>query len=146
MSDTKLFDNTASSTGVPQVSGLVASDSITSLSQSFDSSDVGARTLNVNAYVLNDGNNGNNYEVTLVAASGAINSPGPDLGTVINNGGNVPTQLNVDLAGLGDLLAQLPPTAAGEEDDPEKIKARRRSDRSPLRVTDGGVKTPPTLR
>jgi filamentous hemagglutinin family protein len=146
VSDTKAFDNTTSSTRAPQVSGLVSTDSIADLSQAFDSSAVGARTLNVNGYVLNDGNGGNNYEVTLVAASGAITSPPPDLGTVINNGGNVPTQLNVDLAGLGDLLAQLPPTAAGEEDDPEKIKARRRSDRSPLRVTDGGVKTPPTLR
>ncbi|MFY9477759.1 MAG: YDG domain-containing protein [Aquabacterium sp.] len=154
VSDTKSFDNTTSSTGAPQVSGLVANDNVASLSQAFDSSAVGARTLNVNGYVLNDGNNGNNYEVTLVTASGAITNPPPpnpptntpDLGSVINNGGNVPTQLNVDLAGLGDLLAQLPPTAAGEEDDPKKIKARRRSDRSPLRVTDGGVNTPPTLR
>ena len=154
VSDTKSFDSTTSSTGAPQVNGLVANDSVASLSQAFDSSAVGARTLSVNGYVLNDGNNGNNYEVTLVTASGAITNPPPpnpptntpDLGSVINNGGNVPTQLNVDLAGLGDLLAQLPPTAAGEEDDPEKIKARRRSDRSPLRVTDGGVNTPPTLR
>jgi filamentous hemagglutinin family protein len=146
VSDTKPFDNTTNSTGVPQVSGLVANDSVASLSQAFNSSAPGARTLSVNGYVLNDGNGGNNYEVTLVTASGTITSPPPDLSSVINNGGNVPTQLNVDLAGLGDLLAQLPPTAAGEEDDPEKIKARRRSDRSPLRVTDGGVKTPPTLR
>ncbi|WP_158622697.1 YDG domain-containing protein [Aquabacterium soli] len=157
VTDSKAFDTTATSTAAPQASGLVANESIAALSQSFDSSAVGVRGINVNGgYAITDANGAsslNNYDVTLVSATGAITSPPPnpptttpDLGTIINNGGGQPTSINVDLAGLGDLLAQLPPTAAGEEDDPEKIKARRRSDRSPLRVTDGGVKSPQPLR
>ena len=157
VTDSKAFDTTTTSTASPQASGLVANETIAALSQSFDSSAAGVRGINVNGgYVITDANGAsslNNYDVTLVSATGTITSPPPnpptttpDLGTIINNGGGQPTSINVDLAGLGDLLAQLPPTAAGEEDDPEKIKARRRSDRSPLRVTDGGVKSPQPLR
>lgn len=151
VADTKVADGTTTSSATPQFSGLVEGDTLGNLSQSFDGSAVGAHVINVDGtYTLSDGNGGNNYAVTLVSADGEITAPStsnpPDLGTVINNGGSQPTPLNVDLAGLGDLLAQLPPTAAGEEDDPDKIKARRRSDRSPVRVTEGGVKSPPTLR
>ena len=154
VTDNKAFDTTTSSAAAPQASGLVSTDTIGGLSQSFDSSAAGARVINVNGgYTISDGNGGGNYEVTLVSATGTITSPPPntppttpDLGSIINNGGTQPTAINVDLAGLGDLLAQLPPTAAGEDEDPEKIKARRRSDRSPLRVTGPGVNTPPALR
>lgn len=153
VADTKVADGTTTSNGAPLSSGLVGNDTVGNLRQSFDSSDVGPRGMGIaSGYTVNDGNGGNNYNVTLVAAQGEITAPPvtnppanpPDLGTVINNGGTQNTPINVDLAGLGDLLAQLPPTAAGEEEDPEKIKARRRSDRSPLRVTEGGVKSPAT--
>ena len=159
VSDSKTFDASTTSSAAPQVSGLVAGEAIGGLSQSFDSSTAGTRVINVNdGFTITDSKGVSslgNYEVTLVSAAGAIavppvtsptTTPPPDLSTVINNGGSQPSAINVDLAGLGDLLAQLPPTAAGEDDDPEKIKARRRSDRSPLRVTDGGVNAPQPSR
>ncbi len=66
----------------------------------------------------------------------------PDIIGGIPGGANA-TPINTNLTGLGDLLSQLPPTAAGEEEDEDKRKARYRRDRSPLRVMDGGVKAAP---
>jgi hypothetical protein len=76
VADTKVYDGTTSSTGTPTATGLVGGDSVASLTQSFASKDVlgvNGSTLNVNAgYVVNDGNAGANYTVTLNSASGTI--------------------------------------------------------------------------
>ena len=75
--NTKTYDGTTNSSGVPTVTGLVTGDGVTSLSQSFDSKNAGPRILSVNpGYNVNDGNGGNNYKVTLVTANGLIN-PAP---------------------------------------------------------------------
>ena len=75
--DTKTYDSTTHSSGVPTVTGLVTGDKVTSLSQSFDSKNAGPRIISVNpGYNVNDGNGGNNYIVTLVKANGLIN-PAP---------------------------------------------------------------------
>jgi trimeric autotransporter adhesin len=77
VSDTKVYDGTMASSGAVQQAGLVGGDSITGLSQSFDSKNVGQRTLSVNGgYVVNDGNNGENYTVTANTAAGAITPKG----------------------------------------------------------------------
>jgi hypothetical protein len=75
VADTKVYDGTAGSTAAPVVvSGLVAGDSVTSLSQAFDSRNAGSRSLIVNGgYSVNDGNGGANYTVGTVAAPGLIN-------------------------------------------------------------------------
>lgn len=173
VSDTKVFDGSTTSTVVltaaNTATGLLGTDTVSGLSQAFDSAEVGERTLALaSGYTVDDGNNGGNYRVVVQTAAGSI-TPAPDTGTPPTDpgtnpgpnpgpgpvpdgvpdvtgetGGSRPTPINVDLAGLGDLLSQLPPTAAGDEEDPEKIKARRRDDRSPVRVIDGGVRTPAT--
>lgn len=79
-SDTKVYDGGTSSAGAPTATGLVGGDTVGSLTQSFASKDVlgvNASMLNVDAgYVVNDGNAGANYTVTLNAASGTI-TPAP---------------------------------------------------------------------
>lgn len=73
-SQTRAYNGLLSSSTAPQVTGLAGSDNITGLTQSFDSKNAGARTLSVyNGYVVNDGNSGNNYNITLQTASGTIN-------------------------------------------------------------------------
>ena len=72
---TKVYDGTTTATGAtPTVAGLVGSDSVTGLSESFNNKNVGGKTLSVNptGYTVNDGNGGNNYRETLVSTSGTI--------------------------------------------------------------------------
>ena len=74
---TKTYDGTTVSTATPTTNGAIQSgDSLTSLIETFDSknaSTTNGRTLSVSSYTLNDGNNGNNYTVTLATATGTIN-------------------------------------------------------------------------
>jgi filamentous hemagglutinin family protein len=76
VSDTKTYDGGTASAGVPNTGGLVGGDTVSLLTQSFASKNVlgaNASTLNVNGgYVVNDGNSGSNYMVTLNSATGTI--------------------------------------------------------------------------
>ena len=79
--DTKQYDGTTTSGTVPTHSPdpLYDGDTLTGLAQAFASKNVlgnGASVLTVTAYTLNDGNDGNNYTVTLVNARGTI-TPAP---------------------------------------------------------------------
>ncbi|MGN6424623.1 MAG: beta strand repeat-containing protein, partial [Asticcacaulis sp.] len=74
VTDTKTYDASTSSTGSVNVTGLQGSDTVTGLTQSFDSKNAGSRTLSVGGgYSVNDGNSGGNYTVTTQDASGTIN-------------------------------------------------------------------------
>jgi hypothetical protein len=73
-SQTKVFDGTVTSTKTPNVVGLQTGDSVTGRTQVFDAATIGARTLTVASYTVNDGNGGNNYAVTLQTANGAISA------------------------------------------------------------------------
>jgi hypothetical protein len=69
----KTYDGGVAATGTPTAAGLKGSDTVTGLSQSFDSQNAGTRTVNVSqGYGVNDGNGGGNYTVTLNTASGVI--------------------------------------------------------------------------
>src|SRR3954471_1341299 len=70
--DSKGYDTTASSAAVPTTSALQGSDTVTGLSQAFDSANAGSRTLSVTGYTVNDGNGGLNYSGTLHTATGEI--------------------------------------------------------------------------
>jgi filamentous hemagglutinin family protein len=73
VSDTRVYDATTSSSGLPTAAGFVGTDQVTNLSQSFDSRNVGERTLSVNSgYAVSDGNGGQNYTVSLLNATGSI--------------------------------------------------------------------------
>ena len=77
VTDSKTYDGTAASTGTVGKTGLASGDDVTGLSQSFTSKNAlgaGGSLLTVNAgYVVDDGNSGNNYNVTLTGAAGTIN-------------------------------------------------------------------------
>jgi hypothetical protein len=69
----KTYDGGVVAAGTPTSAGLKGSDTVTGLSQSFDSQNAGTRTVNVSSgYAVNDGNGGGNYSVTLNSASGVI--------------------------------------------------------------------------
>jgi filamentous hemagglutinin family protein len=73
VADTKTYDGTTASSAMPTVSGLVAGDLVTGLSQIFDSRNAGARTLSVGSgFSVTDGFGGANYAVTTKTAAGAI--------------------------------------------------------------------------
>jgi trimeric autotransporter adhesin len=71
--DSKMYDRTTSSTGVPTITAgtVVAGDTAPAWTQTFDSRNAGARMLTP-AGTVNDGNGGNNYAVTYAPASGSI--------------------------------------------------------------------------
>src|SRR5581483_6677344 len=74
--NTKTYDGTTSAAAVPTVSGLVGSDTVTGLAETYDNKNAGTgKTLTVSpGYTVNDGNSGNNYTVTTVTnTTGVIN-------------------------------------------------------------------------
>ncbi|MEI7869266.1 MAG: YDG domain-containing protein, partial [Candidatus Methylumidiphilus sp.] len=71
--DKKTYDGTTNSSGVVTYSGLIGTDDLSNLSQSFDSKNAGPRIINVNSdYTISDGNGGNNYLITQFDAIGQI--------------------------------------------------------------------------
>jgi filamentous hemagglutinin family protein len=61
--------------------------------------------------------------------------------------GGTPTNFGTNPAGLNDLLSRLAAPAAGEEDDEtDPVSTLRQVGDNPVRVTEGGVRTPATLR
>ena len=73
VTDSKTYDGTTSSNGVPSItSGNLVGTDAKSFSQSFDTKNVGTgKTLTAAGRVL-DGNGGDNYAVTFVTATGSI--------------------------------------------------------------------------
>ncbi|MEK7100506.1 MAG: YDG domain-containing protein, partial [Patescibacteria group bacterium] len=73
VTDTKVYDATTASAGVPVITGLgLAAGDTTGFSQVFDDVEAGTgKTLSAEGAV-NDGNNGDNYAVTLATALGTV--------------------------------------------------------------------------
>jgi filamentous hemagglutinin family protein len=103
-SSTKTYDGTPTAVVTPATSGLQGSDSVADLSESYSISNAGTGlTLDVNAsYVVNDGNGGNNYTVTLVPnTSGVINRLAVALGgSEVFNGTTTVPAANLVIANL----------------------------------------------
>ena len=70
--DTKTYDGTTSSTGVPIITGALATGDTADFSQVFDSRNAGSQTLTASG-IVDDGNGGANYSYTFVTAAGTIN-------------------------------------------------------------------------
>ncbi|GAB3377566.1 two-partner secretion domain-containing protein [Azotobacter armeniacus] len=69
--DSKTYDGTTTSSGRVGVSGLATGDTV-AVTQTYDSPRVGERTLLISEITIEDGNGGNNYEVTRQSTSGTI--------------------------------------------------------------------------
>ena len=68
----RAYDGSNTSFVAPTVLGLLNADTVTGLSQVFDTDDAGVRTLSVVSYTVNDGAAGANYTVTTQTAVGQI--------------------------------------------------------------------------
>jgi uncharacterized repeat protein (TIGR02543 family) len=74
VADTKVYDGTTASSGLPTITsatGLVAEDSA-NWSQTYDTKDAGTGKLLTPAGTINDGNGGNNYAVTFVSINTGV--------------------------------------------------------------------------
>lgn len=116
VTDAKTYDGNTYSSGSVATVGLVGGDTIASLSQSYASKNVlgsGGSTLNVNAsYVIDDGNNGGNYEVVVATATGTITAATLSLNAVTDTkiyDGNTASGGAVTINGLvtGDAVTGL---------------------------------------
>jgi hypothetical protein len=67
--NTKIYDTNTSAAATPTTSGLQGTDTVTGLSETYDTSSVGTgKTLSVaTSYTVNDANGGNNYAASMVA-------------------------------------------------------------------------------
>ena len=71
--NTKTYDSTTSAAAIPTASGLQGSDSVTGLTETYDTKNVGmGKTLSVSAYTVIDGNSGANYTVSTVASTEGV--------------------------------------------------------------------------
>ena len=72
--DTKTYDGTTASSGVPTITAgsLATGDTTTSFTQAFDSRNAGPESLAPSG-IVDDGNGGANYSYTFVTAAGTIN-------------------------------------------------------------------------
>jgi sugar lactone lactonase YvrE len=77
VANTKPWDGTTSAAAIPTVTGLVAGDSISGLTEVYSNPNYGTgKTLSVSAYSVSDGNGGNNYSITTSTNNtGAIIAP-----------------------------------------------------------------------
>ena len=83
----KTYDGTTSAATTPAVSGLQGSDTVTGLSETYDTKNVGSgKTLTVAAgYTVSDGNGGANYAVTTASSTaGVINQAGLTITALAN--------------------------------------------------------------
>jgi uncharacterized protein YjbI with pentapeptide repeats len=74
VADTKVYDRTTASSGLPSITsatGLVAGDSA-NWSQTYDTKDAGTDKMLTPAGTINDGNGGNNYTVTFVSINTGV--------------------------------------------------------------------------
>ncbi|WP_151806904.1 MBG domain-containing protein [Acinetobacter bereziniae] len=71
VTDTRVYDGTKQSTAMVEIIGVQTGDSVTA-KQVFASQNAGTHRLDIDDIVIQDGNNGNNYEVVTHAATGTI--------------------------------------------------------------------------
>ncbi|MEK9212946.1 YDG domain-containing protein [Sphingomonas sp. 2378] len=69
--DHKTYDGTRTSNGTVTINGLVAGDTATA-TQAFDTKAAGLRTIGADSWTIADGNDGGNYQIVKVNASGVI--------------------------------------------------------------------------
>ncbi|MCD0489495.1 YDG domain-containing protein [Pedobacter sp. MC2016-14] len=84
----RVYDGTATSSGVPVIEALFSEDDITTMPiQAFDSKNAGTgKTLTASGLIINDGNNGNNYTVSYLDNKSGVITAKPL--TVIAAGSN----------------------------------------------------------
>ena len=79
VSNGKTYDGTTAAAALPTVSGLVGSDTVSGLAETYDNPNSGSgKTITVSSgYTVNDSNGGNNYIVSAVASANGVIMPKP---------------------------------------------------------------------
>jgi hypothetical protein len=110
LANTKGYDGSTSAAAVPAHSGTQGTDSVTGLVETYDNKNAGInKTLSVVGYTVNDGNSGNNYNITTVNnTTGVIYASGT--GTTVNS--NINT---VQYSDTVKLTAMVTPSVVGGE-------------------------------
>ena len=105
--DSKSYDGNTSSSATPTTSGLQTGDTVTGLTQAFQSKNVlgvNGSTLQVTAYTVNDGNSGNNYSAATHTATGTITAKNLTISGAVANSkqydGNILATVNFGGASL----------------------------------------------
>ncbi|MEK9213371.1 YDG domain-containing protein, partial [Sphingomonas sp. 2378] len=103
--DSKTYDGTTASSGTVTATGLVVGDTISGMTQAFDTKNAGQRIISANSWTIADGNDGGNYAIVKVDASGTIARKvidGTLTGTVskVYDGTTAATLLGANLAGV----------------------------------------------
>ncbi len=76
--DSKTYDGTTVASATPTVVGLMGADTVTGLSESFNTKNAGTiKILSIIAYTVDDGVNGDNYTVTTVKNNDGTITPAP---------------------------------------------------------------------
>lgn len=76
--NTKTYDGTTSASAVPTLSGVQPGDTVTGLSETYDTANAGTnKVLSVSSYTINDGSNGANYAVSLVSNNTGVITAAP---------------------------------------------------------------------
>ncbi|MFN6962583.1 MAG: YDG domain-containing protein [Pyrinomonadaceae bacterium] len=84
--NTKTYDGTTSAAATPTIVGLQYSDTVTGLTETYDTKHAGTgKTLSVATYTVNDGNSGNNYAVSTVANTNGTIDRAPLTITAVTN-------------------------------------------------------------
>jgi hypothetical protein len=97
LTNTKNFDGTTSAAAIPTVSGLIGSDTVSELSETYDTAAAGTgKTLSVvSGYTVSDGNSGNDYAVaTVTNTTGEIDATTLATSTTITDAGPNPSQVS----------------------------------------------------
>ena len=111
VTNSRVYDGTVASAGVPTVGAVFSGDTVTGVAQTFDTRHVGTgKTLSVTSYTVNDGNNGHNYMVALLADHlGVITQRALSVSGVTANNkpfdGNTNATLNLGAAALVGVIA-----------------------------------------
>ncbi|MHB8107950.1 MAG: beta strand repeat-containing protein, partial [Candidatus Cryosericum sp.] len=102
--NTKTYDGGLTADSKPTVAGIQSGDTVTGLAENYaDRNAATSKTLNVSAYTINDGNNGNNYTVSTIADTTGVISKAPLTITAATNAKTYD----------GGLTADAKPTVAG---------------------------------
>ncbi len=116
ITDTKVYDGTTSSIGVPLVAPLMSGDLVSSVPvQVFDTKHaVSGKTLTASGLFINDGNEGNNYAITYLDDNSGQITPlsisvtaAPDNKAYDGNSSSIGVPL-VDPLMLGDVVTSVP--------------------------------------
>ncbi len=88
VSDTRAYDSTTASSGIPAITGTLANSDTAAFIQTFDTKNVGTGKTLTPSGAVNDGNGGTNYTVTFVSNTTGVITAKPITVTAVSDSKN----------------------------------------------------------